>query len=263
MTDPFSLDSRAVAITGAAGHLGVAMTRSVLEAGAVAVAIGRSENRLESLRNSMPETLSRSLVIIAGDASDDATLEAAFTAGQDHGVRLAGWVNNVFGVDPSHLGSLDSEAVRSTLDRSLTNLMVTCDRVGSRIAREGGGSIVNVASMYGIVAPDPGNYRRATSMASPPAYGAAKAGLIQFTRHAGVEWARSGVRVNALVPGPFPSQEVRESSPEFVADLMKRVPMARVGEPEELGPACVFLLSGASSFITGQQLVVDGGWTAW
>ena len=239
------------------------MTRSVLEAGAVTVTIGRSEGRLESLRNSTPRTLSHRLVSIAGDASDEATMEAAFAAGEDHGVRLAGWVNNVFGVKPSHLGSLDSDAVRSTLDQSLTNVMLTCDRVGSRMAREGGGSIVNVASMYGVVAPDPGNYRQAASMASPPAYGAAKAGLIQFTRHAGVEWAKSGVRVNALVPGPFPSQEVRESSPEFVADLAKRVPMARVGEPGELGPACVFLLSGASSFVTGQQLVADGGWTAW
>ena len=126
----------------------------------------------------------------------------------------------------------------------------------------GAGSIVNVASMYGIVSPQPAAYAGSPDFHNPPAYGAAKAGVIQYTRYAAVHLAPDGVRVNAISPGPFPSPSVQED-PAFIAGLAARVPLGRIGRPEDLVGPLVFLLSDASRYVTGHNLVVDGGWTIW
>ena len=125
-----------------------------------------------------------------------------------------------------------------------------------------GGSIVNVSSMYGMVSPQPSLYAEHERFHNPPGYGAAKAGLLQFTRYAATHLAAKGIRVNALSPGAFPSPQVQRSE-GFVRALEQRVPLGRIGQPEELGGAVVFLLSDASSYMTGHNLVVDGGWTTW
>jgi gluconate 5-dehydrogenase len=113
--------------------------------------------------------------------------------------------------------------------------------------------------MYGLVGSYPDAYAGG-GPASPVAYHALKGGVIQMTRHLAVYWARDGVRVNCLSPGPFPSSA---APAELVSRLKEKSPMARMGRPEELKGAVLFLASDASSYMTGQNLVIDGGWTAW
>jgi gluconate 5-dehydrogenase len=125
-----------------------------------------------------------------------------------------------------------------------------------------GGAILNVASMYGLVSPQPDAYRAHPAFHNPPAYGAAKAGVIAFTRYAAVHLASRGIRVNAIAPGPFPSGAAADDA-TFVAELARRVPLGRIGTPDELGAAAVLLLSPGASYITGQTVAIDGGWTAW
>ena len=133
-------------------------------------------------------------------------------------------------------------------------------REAGRVMGEGG-SIVQIASMYGLVSPDPRAYPEGVGV-NPPDYGFAKAGVLQLVRYQAVQLAPRGVRVNAISPGPMPGPSAR-AMPGFEQQLAQRVPLGRVGSPSEIGGAVAFLASDASSFVTGSNLVVDGGWTAW
>ena len=128
--------------------------------------------------------------------------------------------------------------------------------------RQVSGSIINIASMYGVVASYPDAYDE-LPVNSPPNYHALKGSLVHLTRHLAVYWARYNVRVNAISPGPFPKPQVRQDIADFIPRLEEKVPLGRMGIPEELKGAVVLLASDAGSYITGQNLLIDGGWTAW
>jgi len=125
-----------------------------------------------------------------------------------------------------------------------------------------GASVVNIASMYGSVSPDPSIYG-SSGANNPPSYGSAKAGLIQFTKYAACHLARDRIRVNCISPGPFPSQRYLDNDPGFHDRLRSKTPSARTGDPHEMQGPLLFLASDASSYVTGINLPVDGGWTAW
>jgi gluconate 5-dehydrogenase len=124
------------------------------------------------------------------------------------------------------------------------------------------GVIVNVASMYGIVAPDHRLYD-GEKYANPPSYGAAKAGVLQLTRYLASFLSPHGVRVNAISPGPFPYESTQKENPAFIERLAGKNPLNRIGAPHELKGAAALLCSDASSYMTGQNISVDGGWTSW
>jgi NAD(P)-dependent dehydrogenase (short-subunit alcohol dehydrogenase family) len=126
----------------------------------------------------------------------------------------------------------------------------------------GGASVVNVASMYGRVSPDPRIYGT-SGKNSPPYYGSAKAGLIQLTRYLAIHLGPDRIRVNSVSPGPFPPSSIAQTNPEFHTRLCEKTPLGRIGVADELVGPVLFLLSDAASFVTGADLAVDGGWTAW
>ena len=150
-----------------------------------------------------------------------------------------------------------SDGLRVTLTGSYLVSRAAAQRMSGR-----GGSIIHFASMYGLVSPVPDVYA-GLCPANPPDYGAAKAGILQLTRYQAVFWAKQSIRVNAVVPGPFPNRQGQGANGAFVERLSQRVPMGRVGNAEEIAGAVVYLSSSASSYVTGTSLVVDGGWTAW
>ncbi|WP_153020698.1 SDR family oxidoreductase, partial [Pseudomonas sp. BMS12] len=130
------------------------------------------------------------------------------------------------------------------------------------VEKSGYASVINIASMYGLVSPDHGVYSSPQSV-NPPFYGAAKAGLIQWSRYAACEFGRENIRVNSLSPGPFPSKSVQIDNPSFVESLSKKVPLGRIGYSDEIKGPVLFLASSASSFVNGANISVDGGWTSW
>ena len=128
--------------------------------------------------------------------------------------------------------------------------------------RQMSGSIINIASMYGMVGSYPEMYKGLDACISP-SYHAAKGGLIHLTRYLAVYWSEYGIRVNSISPGTFPKEAVKSNNPEFYGRLVDRVPLKRVGIPHEIKGVVALLASGAGSYITGANFVVDGGWTAW
>lgn len=261
--DQFSLRGLGIGLTGGGGHLGREMALAIVRAGGTVAIVGRGRAALERTAElAAAEGRGDAVAICPGDAGEPSAFAAVEAELGERGLALDGWVNNAYDGDSSLLGELDREAVERTVRAGLVDPIVAADLAGEAMAERGGGSIVNVASMYGLVSPRPGVYADAPELHSPPAYGAAKAGLLQFTRYAAAHWARLGVRVNALVPGAFPGAEVQRRA-GFVAALEAQIPIGRIGRPEEVGGALVFLLGGASSYMTGQQVVLDGGWTIW
>ena len=123
-----------------------------------------------------------------------------------------------------------------------------------------GGKIINVASMYGMVAPDFAAYEQHPQFLNPPHYGAAKAAVIQLTKYFASYLGPENIKVNCVSPGAFPSASVQQSS-GFITELEIRSPLGRIGRPQDLAGAFVFLSAAASDFVTGHNLVVDGGWT--
>jgi NAD(P)-dependent dehydrogenase (short-subunit alcohol dehydrogenase family) len=265
MSGPGALAGRGIAITGGGGHLGRAMAIAAAQAGATVVIVGRSDGPLHEVRDAFvsapgPDGIGGAIIPHVADVSTDAGLVSALDAVESAAGRIDGWVNNAYSGGGMRLGDLTRKEVEATLARGLGDVLMATQTAAARMGP--GGSIVNISSMYGLVSPQPGVYRSHPEFHNPPAYGAAKAGVIAFTRYAAVHLADRGIRVNAIAPGPFPSGAAGDD-PAFVAELVQRVPLGRVGRPEELGEVIVLLLGDGSSYLTGQTIVVDGGWTAW
>ena len=146
---------------------------------------------------------------------------------------------------------------------NVTTAVLCSQVIGSAMARRGRGSIINIASIYGVVGPDPRIYKGSRhlgrSINTPAVYSASKAAVIGLTRYLATYWGGRGVRVNVITPGGVESGQ----NDSFVNRYSERVPLARMAKATELQGAVVYLASEASSYVTGQNLLVDGGWTAW
>ena len=257
-----SLAGASVGVSGGGGHLGRALALGLAAAGATVVICGRSVEPLrETARLAAARSLSGSVIVEPGDVGVAADLARVLDRLDELG-GVDGWVNNASAGHGGLLGSLDGGAVSAALGAMLGDLMVATDAVAGRMRARGRGSIVNVASMYALVSPQPGVYRDFPDHHSPPSYGAAKAGIVQFTRYAACHLAADGIRVNCVSPGAFPAPAVQRRK-AFIAQLAARVPLGRIGKPDEIVGPVLFLLGDGASYVTGHNLVVDGGWTAW
>lgn len=263
--DRFSLEGRTALITGGGGHLGGGITRALAGAGATVYLAGRSTGPLEAMRDALRKDGAEAHVAPLNVLDTDA-VTALVARLQDEAGRLDVLVNNAHSgrtgtietAEPEDYANAFAVAVQAagTLIKQTKPLLV------AGAAAAGQASVINVSSMYGLVSPDPSIYGD-TGHNSPPYYGAAKAGMLQLTRYAAVHLAPEKIRVNAICPGPFPKPKVAETMPELWKTLEGKTPMGRLGQPDELGGAALFLASDAASFITGVTLPVDGGWTAW
>lgn len=259
----FSLKSKNVLVTGATGYLGRAMARGLAELGANVLINGRNRERVEE---SVAALCSSGLTATPAifDINDEAAVEQWFARYGD--LPLHGLVNNAYAGGAGSIETAADDDYRNSYEVCLVSAhrLLKNALPGLRAAHQkcGNASVVNIGSMYGLVSPDQRVYEN-KRVANPPFYGAAKAALIQWTRYAACEFGREGIRVNAISPGPFPSDTVQANNPEFVAILADKVPMGRIGRAEELQGPLSFLISDASSFVNGTNLVVDGGWTCW
>lgn len=253
----FRLDGRTAVVTGGSRGLGRAMAQGLAEAGANLVLIGREADALEVARKEL-EACGVWVGAVPGDVSTPAGAERACAGVLGLGRAIDVLVNNVGGrrVDVA-VEDTPLEQWKELFDLNLTSALVCCQRLCAGMLERGRGSVVNVTSIAGPIAIKGIRGRH---------YETAKAALAALTRSLAADWAPRGVRVNALAPGVFltaPNRKWFAEKTDFRATFVSHIPMDRMGEPDELAPAAVFLASDASSYMTGATLVIDGGYTLW
>lgn len=253
----FDLTGKCCLVTGAFGWLGAAFARGLAEAGATVIVSSRELERAVAARADLPQAERHHAVAL--DHMDGASIGDGVERALELVGRIDVLVNNGHESAPGDGADVTQDAFERQM-RNCAGYFELSRRVREHACERGGGaSIIQLGSMYGLVGSYPDAYADVCP-ASPVSYHALKGGVVQMTRHLAVYWAKDGVRVNTLSPGPFPGPSAPQ---EMVERLVTKSPMGRMGAPWELKGAVVFLASDASSYVTGQNLVVDGGWTAW
>ncbi|MCS7466555.1 SDR family oxidoreductase [Stieleria sp. ICT_E10.1] len=255
----FDLTGRVALITGASGWLGNAMATALAEAGADVVVASRDEGKAVEARATLPTHNGSRHHAVVLDQLD----EASVCRGFEDAVTKAGGVdiliNNGHAADGHDWTDVSAGQFQQVLANATGWFLLSRQFHDHVVHRNASGCIVNIGSMYGQVGSYPDAYEGICA-ASPVSYHTLKGGIIHMTRHLAVYWAKDKVRVNCLSPGPFPGPGVSQA---LVERLNAKSPMGRMGLPHELKGALLLLASDAGSYITGQNLTVDGGWTAW
>jgi NAD(P)-dependent dehydrogenase (short-subunit alcohol dehydrogenase family) len=270
----FSLDGRVAVVTGAAGLLGWHHCHALAHAGARVVVTDLAAERCAALAEELRQAYGGHGVDIldaAADVTDPESVTALRDAVFSRFGRLDVLVNNAAlneKVEDPAAGALvrfedfPLDLWERSFRVNVTGSFLCCQILGGEMARRGRGSVINIASTYATVAPDQSLYHRADGTQAfykSAAYPATKAAVLSLTRYLAAYWGHSGVRVNALSPGGVKNGQ----DEEFVARYSERTPLGRMAQPADYEGALVFLASDASSYMTGANLVVDGGWTAW
>jgi NAD(P)-dependent dehydrogenase (short-subunit alcohol dehydrogenase family) len=258
----FSLKGRVAIVTGGAGHLGSAISEGLAEAGADVAIASRNEDKCQELALVLAKKHGVRAMGIALDLRSMTEVKNCFEQIDQEMGGIDILVNNAsFGKPGKTINDTSEEDWLEGIEGTLNGVFRCTQAVLPYMERKGCGVITNVSSMYGIVSPDPRIYGD-SGYDNPPSYGAGKAGILQFTRYAACHLAIKGIRVNAMSPGAFPNPDV-QANQWFISNLQEKVPLARIGQPSDLKGVVVFLASDASSYVTGQNIVVDGGWTVW
>lgn len=265
----FSLVGETAVVTGALGNLGPVWLQVLLESGANVLGLDLRETPLPDPVENLASRFRNRLSLLKADIRDPAALRSSLVSCIERFGPPSVLVNNA-GIDqpPGPVAATyrveewPLEQFRQVVDLNLLHTFAVAQVFGGEMVRRGRGSIINIGSLYASVSPDPSFYDHITAdppFLKPPAYGASKAGLVNLTKYLATHWAKYGVRVNALSPGGV----LGKQDSEFLRKFCARVPMGRMAEDVDLAGPLLFLASSASRYVTGIELRVDGGFTAW
>lgn len=253
----FELKGKVAIVTGGYGHLGKSMTEALSEAGAIVIVCDLDKNTFNKAFSDCKNIKFEKI-----DISSSESINTAFNNIFNEYKNIDILLNCAFFTKWNLPELMTDDEWQNGIDGTLNSIFKCIKAVVPYMKKNNGGEIINIGSMYGMVSPDFRIYDDSKVFLNPPNYGAAKAGVIQLTKYYAVYLAKHNIRVNTISPGSFPSLKVQKNT-NFIDKLESKVPMKRIGRPEELKGAVVFLASEASSYITGQNIVVDGGYTIW
>jgi gluconate 5-dehydrogenase len=257
-----SLKGKTAIVTGGAGYLGTAISETLAELGANLVLASRDQAKCERKCEEIVH-LTDGAVRAVGlelDVLKKGSALEFIAKVHDHFESIDILVNNAWSGNKNSWESISDEDWDYDINMSL-NSVFRMTKAAFPDLKASRGVILNIASMYGHIGPDYRIYD-GKEFANPPSYGAAKAGIIQFTKYLASFLSPYGIRVNALSPGAFPHPPTQKHT-GFMEKLGSKNPMNRIGQPDELKGAVALLCSDAGSYITGQNLCVDGGWAIW
>lgn len=241
------LKDKVVIVTGGSGLIGRAIITDIRSKGGIAI------NADLSVSTNINEGL------LYTDISNDESIQESVNIVLNKYNRIDGLVNNAY-PRTSDWGTcfekINPESWRKNVDLQMNSYFVFCQKVLKIMSEASSGSIVNIASIYGVVGNDFSLYEDYGGT-SPAAYSAIKGGIINFTRYLASYYGKQGIRINCVSPGGI----LDKQHPSFIEKYEKKVPMGRLGTPEDIAPSVSFLLSEEAKYITGHNLVVDGGWT--
>jgi len=253
----FSLKGHVGLVTGASSGLGVECAHALALAGADVVLAARRVERVEEFAQELARTYGVRSIGVQTDITNDADLDRLMETARTKIGDVDILVNNA-GISPTgRAEKLSRQTWDDAMATNLTAPMMLAQRVANRLIETGKpGRIINISSILGVVA---------SSIYRLSAYTATKAGLSNLTRQLAVEWAQYGILVNAIAPGWIPTEATEGgiAKPQNRERMEKATPLARLGRPDEIRGAVVFLASPASSYVTGVTLMVDGGYTCW
>lgn len=251
----FSCSDKVAIVTGGCGLIGREFVRALNDFGATVYIADTDKEKAEKVigNNNVKYIY---LDITSESSIEEATAEIVREHGKiDILVNSAYPRTNDWGL---RFEKIRVESLKQNLDDHLGGYFICCQKVAEHMKLQKSGSIINMASIYGVVGPDFSIYD-GTEMTMPAAYAAIKGGIITFTKYLATYYGRYNIRANTVSPGGiFDNQK-----PAFVKNYSKKTPLGRMGLPNEIVGSVIFLASEASSYVTGQNLIVDGGWTAW
>ncbi len=253
--DKFKLEGKVAIVTGVSSGLGIAFAEGLAEAGADVVVVARRADKLEASAKRIAKKTKRKIMPMTCDVSKEEDIIRVVKATEKKFGKIDVLVNNagVAALGPSHL--MKEEDWDRVVSINLTGTFLFSKHViASMLAKKRKGSIINLASIYGL---------EGDIFPAAPYY-ATKGAVVNLTRSLAIEYAKRDIRINAIAPGFFPSEMTGGifEDKNALGHIVERTPMGRVGDPEELKGAVVYLASEAASYVTGHTLTVDGGWNA-
>jgi NAD(P)-dependent dehydrogenase (short-subunit alcohol dehydrogenase family) len=265
----FDLKGRVAVVTGALGKLGVFWTETLLKAGASILAVDRKEALISEAFRALERRFRKKVLVARADIRRRSDLERIEMLGR-RTLGVPGIVVNNAGIDqpPAKLKKafrfedIPAEVIRETMDVNLVGALQVLQVFGEDLMQSKHGSVINIGSLYSVHAPDPRLYDHIPQdppFLKPPAYGASKAALVNLTKYLAALWGPKGVRVNALSPGGVKAGQ----DAEFQRKYNAKVPLGRMARIEDLAGPLLFLASDASSYVSGVNLMVDGGFSVW
>lgn len=258
MSNIYSVKDKVILITGATGYLGSKMVEHLTVAGAKVISISRDFDKLKKLSNKLSIPLEQFFEV---DVSDEVSVKNAFEQIFKAFDRIDVLVNNAYFGISKKFNDYSRQDWYMSLDGTIVSVDITTQAVVPYMKNNRKGRIINISSMYGMVSPNPEIYST-EEMINPLSYGVGKAGVIQYTKYVAMMLAKYNINVNTISYGPFPNPEYVKDK-EFLTKLAKKTFLNRVGKSEEVTAAVFFLSLDENSFLTGQNIIVDGGWTSW
>ncbi len=267
----FSVENKIVVITGGLGQLGRQFAFSLLDQGAKVAIFDIDINKEKVAKRFGGQTTERNLLFLSVNITKRESIEGGLKQVNEAWGTPDGLINNAAMDSPPDASaeengpfeSYPAESLDKISEVNIKGCFQCCQVIGGQMAKAGGGSIVNICSIYGVVSPDQRIYeyrkKDGTSFFKPAAYSVSKSALLNLTRYLATYWGDKNVRVNTLTPGGV----FNDQDEQFLDGYCRRVPLGRMAREDEYNGAILFLMSKASAYMTGANLVIDGGWTAW